>query len=856
MKTPWDVRLEETIRTLVRFAKDQGRAVTAEDLISLESQVFASASLEPSTDDLKLYPFEKLDEIRFLAYHYAVEADMNFITKSLDEIEAALKNLLLASEVEQMATLATQRIANLHLALLSAATFIEGITREIAIPDEIDTSSSNLQSLGGSLSMRAENSRLGNRSTYVTDDIDITVTQEQSMTGNQITGNRLSVLDNSFRRGFNLRVFTERVDTIETTLRIRSRFPATNRLTLELSPSVVGTQLEVDILPSLGSSVQNVFSDVVNREEVVIEFAATPIEQLIIRATKDFPDVKNDQFIAYDFTYEKIRAENTTTARSGRALTTAIELPDGTEYVALLAEDFIPEGSSIRYEIAPVADEDEIPTTFFEITPNNQDPASTLTNNELPADRFIPVSGGSAEVPIGRQTRWNLQVINDFKTRVFNLLQETTVDVNEEIEIKEEEGSFRIVPTNPGTEILFDTIELYNGIGDWEVVTEERIEEDAISGITLTTVFDNLYENWFDEVQMLEPITETVSIRTGATNTITLQNPVGSRDGFVIRNEAGDLITAIVNTGIGTNTVSINFALEPGQIYNITYLTPKRDNTTIVPGSIQLFSDGTPLVEDRDFIYSPVTGKILLVRNAGNIVLEDSILTASYTRRVEDVDLGSRTFFRTWVEVPRTTLVRIQPFTPSEVSAGNFHRIDDNDVSLETSFELQPGIHEITTTQPEPSARGIEDDSDVNIITGLKSNAGIVLENIPYRAFRFPMRRISLSDLEYNTRSGDRTVFSFNAGRILIPRKPSYIDQAILDVPTSTNTIGEFLRNKKLNPETSKYLSYPEQFLLRFAYRTPENKKFVRVRCIMDRGGDISPRIDRLGIAPVRTDLA
>lgn len=77
-----------------------------------------------------------MDFPRFLAFLYAIESDSNFITTALDQVGNAVRNLSLLSELEENALTLTKGIAKKFIALLSAVTFIKGITREIKIPEE------------------------------------------------------------------------------------------------------------------------------------------------------------------------------------------------------------------------------------------------------------------------------------------------------------------------------------------------------------------------------------------------------------------------------------------------------------------------------------------------------------------------------------------------------------------------------------------------------------------------------------------------------------------------------------------------------------------------------------------------
>jgi len=156
--------------------------------------------------------------------------------------------------------------------------------------------------------------------------------------------------------------------------------------------------------------------------------------------------------------------------------------------------------------------------------------------------------------------------------------------VNDDFEIIDKDGLVRLVPKEEGTEVLLDTIELFNGIQDWERVEDPLEEEDLVSNIVLETAFDDQYPGWFNEITLVEPVTEIAPPLIGTTNRLKLANPVYTRDGFAILNEEGEQVTATINSGLGTDDIQLNFALEPGKLYTVTYFTALRDITSVIPG--------------------------------------------------------------------------------------------------------------------------------------------------------------------------------------------------------------------------------------------------------------------------------
>lgn len=858
MRSPWQIRLQESINSLARWARSQSKPILAKDLIDLERAIFASPDLQPSTDDLKLIPFEPLETERFLAYNRAIEADSNTITKSLDEFEQVLRNFWILIDIENISTKATERIAKLYLALLSASTFIDGVTREVAIPDELEIPPSSISVAGNVLSMRAEAVRFTQHGTYVEDDVEVIVTKQQTMTANALKGRKSSILDRTFERGFSLTVVTRRVDDVEVTARIRARAPVSNKVTLELTPSVVGTILTVYVVSARGVKPVNIFSSVVNNEVIEIYMADTAVEQLIVVMEKNFPDIKTEKQISYVFAIEKVRIENTNTARFGQILSKPIKVEDGSIAVALLAEDYIPSDSSVQYEIAPVADEDEIPEQFFTVKPNNQNPASVLNNNELPEERFVSLLRNKAQVNLIQDEIWNLPVVLGYRRRLFNLLSPfVDTEINKDLKIGELEGQaiIGLVDEASGIEVIDDSIVVYNGIKDWTYSKGEFRDEDTVDGIVLDCIFDPA-SAWFTPIEILEPYTQSYVPRDKDTIQASLDFPVEKRDNFRLFDESGVEISAYINSGMGTKDISLNYVLEKNKVYTFTYLIKVRSTTNIDRNTLKVFSGTTQLTFGNDYSYSDINRTIILNRASPNILRDSNAqrnvtIVVSYKRTVIDDRLSKRVIFETWLYLDRTTTVPINPFTPVEVAAGNFHSINGQDVSLVGSVELNPGEHHIFSTQPEPSAVQFSTDTDFNSLTKRKSSAGINLEGLNYRAYRFPMRRVNIADLELNVEANDPKVYSFVNGSILLARQPDFVEQGFLDTPNNIGMLGSRLRAKIINQNTGRYLTKPEQFLVQMSYKVKTAKGYVRIRITMNRGGAIGPRVSRLGIVPI-----
>jgi len=450
---------------------------------------------------------------------------------------------------------------------------------------------------------------------------------------------------------------------------------------------------------------------------------------------------------------------------------------------------------------------------------------------------------GKFKMELARETEWLLDLIDGFRNDMYNLLQDANYD-DERFKI---ENGILQVKDPAATQIMEDTVSLQNGKSDWAVTKEIPVTQSIVERVAYSPVVNNA--RWYDPMPILD--LHTFGFRPGApTNTInTPYEPVGP-DNVKVETEDGRLLAVVVNS-MTSNTITINRTLDKDKLYRVTFATPIRSDSEVLPGTLQLLQDNVALIEERDWIYSPETKEVVFLRQ-GQMSTNGTLVTQSYTKRT--TAQKEVITYRTWVNVRSRTELTIVPFTSIEYTQGNYHRIDGNDVSLSTSYVLETGIHEIETTQPEPTSLINPSDADRNQFTNERSDAGIVLENIEHYAFRPLMRRVSLGDLEYNVEKESHTNYAFTGGRVLMNKIPFFITQVFLDDPASTSLIGDYIRGKKIttpSPSTKRFVAKPEKFEFSFSYQTQTANRYIRIRANIYRGSAVNPRITRIGIVPI-----
>jgi hypothetical protein len=847
MKNPWQIRFDTALEVTRKYIRNTGKSIDAIDIQNIEREIFNTSQLAPSTDDMRIYPFEDgFDFERFLAYLYAIKNDSDFIENSLSYLESISNNIDISVQLEKLSLKSTEKIGNKFVALLSASTFIDSVTREIKIPEEIQISNLGLSLAGDMLSLIPIEQGLQQPVAYVNDDVSYTIIQQTTMTGFNVNGNRASVLNNSFRRGVNLSVYTLNIEEVAVEFRLQTRYVNVDSIRLELNPGTVGMRIVAFRLEEIGKELEQITDTLINQESIDLAVTGN-VRELIIRMYKNYPDIIIPERKEYQFVIEKVRAISNNTTRAGTAITSSIEVPEGTGYVALVVEDYIPRDGSINYQIATLAKENDPnePVSWFNIKPNNKQPAIDLVNNELPPDRFISLSKGKGVYSIQKTDRWQLPLINTYRVPLYNILEGMNVQIGNDLKI--ENGVLK--PASSTIVVDYGSINIYNGQEDWEVIDSQLVTTSVVENVLVEKKV-NAATQWFEPIRVPEPI-EIIFKPSSDTNIFVSPYEPIYFENISIVDEKDQQIAALINSKTFSNPnwdIEISETLKAEVVYKISYTVAVRDITVIDQNTISLVMGGTVLSNGVDYIYSPVSNTIILKR--GNVPKSEvQALFISYTRTVTEE--SNIRYYSTWVFLNKRTIIPISPFTQIEYGRGNFHRFDGVDHSLDTEVVLDTGVHKIESTQPYPSAIGIFNSEDFNYYTQAYSDAYIDLTGLDFRAFEKPMRQVSLTDMEYNIPQNSRALYTIQGGKILINTKPSWVEPSLLATAAGAGSVGNYIMNRSYDKEAQVNKSKPESYKLEIGYTAGSGKRFIKVKVDMERTGIISPRVTRLGIVPV-----
>lgn len=59
MKNPWQIRFDTALEVTRKYIRNTGKSIDAIDIQNIEREIFNTSQLAPSTDDMRIYPFEE-----------------------------------------------------------------------------------------------------------------------------------------------------------------------------------------------------------------------------------------------------------------------------------------------------------------------------------------------------------------------------------------------------------------------------------------------------------------------------------------------------------------------------------------------------------------------------------------------------------------------------------------------------------------------------------------------------------------------------------------------------------------------------------------------------------------------------
>ena len=192
-------------------------------------------------------------------------------------------------------------------------------------------------------------------------------------------------------------------------------------------------------------------------------------------------------------------------------------------------------------------------------------------------------------------------------------------------------------------------------------------------------------------------------------------------------------------------------------------------------------------------------------------------------------------YYTTTVVCETSETITIIPFTNNELSTGNYHLINNVNVSQLTSYTLQPGANYIETTQPFPSFIKNGNVYFANQFTLSSSSAGIILPSfLKYYAYDKPLVIVPINELSMIIDSNDNRQYAFEYGKIYLNKCPEYIPSIYFsDAMNRYDEIGKTLLCKTPtygeDYTVTAFVSHPETFYITFVYNVDSSSSTIDI---------------------------
>lgn len=862
MKHVREIQYEKVRELYTLLCKHEGRTPVLADIKGLQRNTVYSSSRLPLSGQYRLKPYKTVDLKSLNSEMGLTLSDAETVFDYLDALQVRIRELRYVSDVWKRYVLRKIEGITRDAAKFTSAMFIEGFTQIIDFLDQMnkDETDATLSQEGyvGLPSVSCS------KSGYLYKERDVSIQRLGEDLTVEIIGNPLDLVNLAPPAGLILRLTGKSVREVGFRIIINTDLKGINCLILKLNENGNGIRVVMETT-SDRKSYQTVYTDVVSRQTVEVSIPEQDITQLVVSVTMDMPNLVSAERNVYEFVLDKIVMTTKILRSRGVYQTKAITLDDDVKMFSLVTDEEILGKGSIKHYLSLSQDEEDNPVGF-----------SLVEAGEI---RELDRVANIVEIGPSIEEVWDLVPERRYGSLQYNILEDITQSA----------AGFSI---HDGVlecaELIDDSVKLYRGVGDFLKSSAVNRMVKSIESLAYDLRV-NTKTGWVEQLPLLIPVRENIeesaiSDSGGLTrNRIRLGYPLRNYEEIrLIYQDGTEFYAPITNIEegypnyvvFGSPDGTATEVLPEGDHFAVSYVTTlneyivqKNVKVNLELASFEVRVGDDVLEHGRDFILYPTERKLELLKSGRyqehflklsrikgwinpTVIYEGQSRPLTVTYSFEEIGSENTAFYETQVYVKEKTELTILPFTEQEIDAGNFHRIDGDDVSRFYGFIIEPGWHSIASTQPYPSWNAY----DVNPITGERSSAGIVLpSNIEImRPFKDSMRRVSAYRLANLKPSEASKCFAFQDGKILVSFRPDFIDPVLVydDSMGAIKALSLYGKKAEIDTDFSNlgYTPAPEKFQLEFAYKGTGGRTIV-VRSVLTLDSpDATVRIRKMGL--------
>lgn len=675
------------------------------------------------------------------------------------------------------------------------------------------------------------------------DQVNITISaeDEQSITRHKIVGSRSAPFNAETQETCNVVVYTTKMEEVQCIIDVDVRVNILNRLYIECGTSMLGARVDIEI--STDGITYKKLPTYYMAEAPLRVYTPTRMrmEKARITFTKGFGYKSSGSEITYDFDIRNIFFSDVLEETNVLYQTQELSFDKPIRNVSIIVDEIIPDGATSTYYISTTGKVN----SWVPIEPSNRTEAET---------NIINIGGNIHTVEnIHTDTnRWliDYEIYGDIN--LYNIL-----NPNDTLEY-ETDDSISIVNnklTHTGNEEIDPlNIKLFRGIGNYGIsegwdVKRQKVDDIFYIPRLLST------SSSYEPIELLLKVTEYLQPLSTDPKVLNLKYPIYENridetvvidsDGYTpnVTVDASNSYQVVVDNNFVYTKLSMTGTLDPNRMYYATYFVSINDKEEVDGKSFVIdetalvvkYSNGEQMNRGVDYILH--TGHKELALSASLIGNLDKI---SIAYEYAEERTKPYNIYTTYIDVDKEAKIKIIPFTNEELSFGNYHKIDNIDVSSEDEYLLSIGSHKIESTQPYPSDP--DNDNDVNTLTNKSSLAGIILDwyvdTTKMRALEMSQRLVGARTLANNIKPNDRRSFAYDEGKILLNRIPDYIRQETLNSNLTNHKTGTDLLLKKVEYTESmrfyRYVTVPETFRVIFNTNTENQPNTLYLKVVID----------------------
>lgn len=828
-----DIKIVSTIKQYLHRARKDNRALEAENIKRLKRINEGRDPFVPVSGNYRLFPLELLDLQKLNAEIDMVSIDFDTISTMNQNLIEDIRNRFLLNEIVKRIYTNKAKKVKTDTVFLTSNQFINGFTREVDLKKDINLNQSDAENGATGIRIRTENETTGNATSYPEDAVTVVVsrysgTPEDPGLAPEIRGRKASIIDGTFDNGIDVIVSSYLTESISTTIRANVNVRNVNHLDIFMDEPEKAQYVNIEINTS-GNNKKSIFSGVVKTSKISVSFSPTDIKFVFVTFTQKLANYTLGGVQGYKFNIQKIKFTNTTRKKGARAVTNSLPISSDTRLLSLVAEEYIPDGTNITYKLSYDKNDSGDHINFFEVLPTSRVNANIEQNFiRIGTRRFIQSIEHNTMVSDAIDWRF-IEPEKKYGGKLYCI-----IDISSLIDIE-------------NNTIVEDTMKVFRGIGDWSIERNKNRVTSIYKRIPLFPVFDTSTKSYGDLPIVVTYEEEILPHDTGSF--LVKYKPQKEADYQIYDQNLKQIKMNITNFDAGTvgakYKIVVDQTLVPGTRYNIKYHIKLEDiidkDTKVLSADTILSTPNRILTEGTDFyILNETNAKTIRFLKSGNYRGEE--LFADYA--VQEETKKDIKVYKTVLTADKNTIIAIVPFNKTEIEAGNFHRLNGDDISKKNTIAINAGTYVIESTQIYPG---------INQFTNINSNASVTIPagEVEQKAYEETLRKVSIYDLVINSEVGDHRQFAYTNGKIYLNRVPDFVTS--YDISAE----GKYVKCIKLDDELSP-IPIPEKFRLEFDYSALDRPKELALEISLtnsDSGTPASPEIRRLGINEFNTDI-